>query len=59
MLEFLSRNWGSILVALIVLAVCGLACWRTYVRRKHGKCCGGDCGSCGCCPNSCEKREKP
>ena len=52
MLDFLSQNWGSILVALIVLALCGLAVWRLNVGRKRRKSCGGDCGSCGCCPNS-------
>lgn len=51
MLEFLSQYWGSILVALILLALCGLAVWRLYAARKTGKCCGG-CGGCGCCPNS-------
>lgn len=58
MLDFLSRNWGSILVALIVLALCGLAVWRLHVGRKHGKCCVGNCGSCGCCPGSCSKHEE-
>ena len=52
MLDFLSHNWGSILVALIVLALCGFAIWRIHVNRKRGKCCGSDCGNCGCCPNS-------
>lgn len=45
MLEFLSQNWGSILAALIVLALCGLALWRIVVQRKKGGC-GGDCGGC-------------
>lgn len=50
MLEFLSQNWGSILVALIVLGLCALAVWRLHVQKKKGKCgCGG---SCGCCSNS-------
>ena len=51
MLDFLSQNWGSILVALIVLILCGLAAWRLHANRKCGKSCGG-CGNCGCCPNS-------
>lgn len=54
MLDFLSQNWGSILVAVIVLALCGLAAWRLYVGRKRGKSCGGcgGCGGCGICPSS-------
>lgn len=60
MLDFLSQNWGSILVALIVLALCGLAVWRLFVGRKRGKSCGcgGDCGICGGCRNSGERHGK-
>lgn len=50
MLEFLSQNWGSILVALIVLGLCALAVWRLHVQKEKGKCACGR--SCGCCPNS-------
>lgn len=56
MLDFLSQNWGSVLVGLLVLAVCGLAVWRLHVGRKRGKCCGvcNECRGCGGSPNSLE-----
>ncbi len=52
MLDFLSRNWGSVLVALIVLGICGLSVWRLVVQKKRGGCggCGG-CSGCGSCEN--------
>ncbi len=60
MLDFLSQNWGSILVALIVLGLCGLAVWRLRVQKKKGNCgCGGSCGYCpnaGTCHNKNENK---
>lgn len=57
MLDFLSQNWGSVLVALIVLGICGLALWRLVVQKRKGGCggCGG-CSGCGGSGGSCENR---
>lgn len=51
MLNFLSENWGNILVCLVVLLVVVL-CVRHLIRQKKaGSGCGCDCSDCaGGCP---------
>ncbi len=56
MLSFLAENWGTILVAVIVLAIVFLAVFSMYRKHKKGE---SSCG-CGCskCPSSgiCHKK---
>ncbi len=51
MLSWLQANWGSIVVALVLLIVSGLIVRRMISDKKAGKhLCGGSCSSCagGC-----------
>ena len=58
MLEFLSKNWGSITVLILVIGAAVFAIMKMYSNKKQGK---TSCG-CGCssCPSAsrCHK-EKP
>lgn len=47
MLAWLSANWGTILVLLIVIGIVALSV-RTMIRDKKKGCssCGGNCGHC-------------
>jgi len=50
MLQFLSVNWGTMLVAAIVLAAVVLIIVKMITDKKAGESfCGCDCK---CCPNS-------
>ncbi|MEE1060749.1 MAG: FeoB-associated Cys-rich membrane protein [Ruminococcus sp.] len=46
MLEFLSENFGTIIVLLILIAVVAVIIISHFVKKKNGKPTGG-CG-CGC-----------
>ena len=46
MMEFLSENWGNIVVvAVLAAAVAGILV-NMYRRKKAGKGCGCGCGDC-------------
>ena len=47
MLQFLSENWGNILVAAIVAAAVAVALLSLRKKKKSGCTCG-----CGGCPSS-------
>lgn len=58
MLEFLSENWGTIVVAAL-LALALTAAVIKLVRDKRsgkGSCCG-DCSKCHSAESSCKKRQ--
>ncbi len=47
MIYFFAQNWGTIIVLLLVVAVCIFAAVRMYADKKQGKSsCGGACGGC-------------
>ena len=56
-MEWLSENWGNLLVGTALLAVI-IAIVVNLIRRKRNGCsCGCDCG-CGCCgKDSCSRKE--
>ena len=56
-MEWLSANWGNLLVGTALLAVV-IAIVVNLIRRKRNGCsCGCDCG-CGCCgKDSCSRKE--
>ncbi len=50
MLSFLAANWGTLLVAALVLLVVVLILAKLLSNRKKGKSpCGCDCGQCSSC----------
>ena len=59
MISWLTANIGTILVALVILAVCGVIVRNIVRDRKQGKCsCGGSCGygcggNCSACHSGC------
>lgn len=58
MLDFLSRNIGTIAVLFVVAAVVGLVVFKMMRDKRKGK---SSCGcNCGCCPNSqlCHKEQE-
>lgn len=56
MLAWLTENLGTIVVALILLAVVTAIIVSMIRDKKKGKSsCGCDCAHCGCC-GSCHKR---
>lgn len=48
MINFITNNWGTILVGLIVLAIVGAIVGNMIKRTKAGKPAGCDCGCSGC-----------
>ena len=56
-MEWLSANWGNLLVGTALLTVV-VAIVVNLIRRKRNGCsCGCDCG-CGCCGHdSCSRKE--
>ena len=52
MIAWLSQNWGTILVAAVVLAVAGVVIWRMVADKKAGK------SSCGCNCEGCAMKDK-
>lgn len=58
MAQWLTANGGTLLVALVVAALFGAACfklWKDHRAGKHSCSCGGGCGGCpnsaACCAN--------
>lgn len=55
MLSFLAENWGTILVAAIIV-LCIVLVIRKFVKDKKkgiSPCgCGGNCSECHCCDNA-------
>lgn len=47
MIAWLSANWGTIVVAAVVVAIVGVVVWRMIADKKAGKSsCGGGCEGC-------------
>ena len=47
MIAWLSQNWGTLLVAAVVVAILGVVVWRMVANKRAGKSsCGCGCGGC-------------
>ncbi|MBR3436125.1 MAG: FeoB-associated Cys-rich membrane protein [Lachnospiraceae bacterium] len=55
MFEWISENWGTILVSLVLSVIVGLVIFGMIREKKAGKasCHCGCSGSCSGCPGSC------
>ena len=52
MIAWLSQNAGTLAVAVIVLAVIGIAVWRVIANKRAGK------SSCGCGCSGCAMKDQ-
>ena len=63
MLLWLENNWGTLLVAAILILIVGLVLYKMIRDRTAGKTsCGGNCAGCawaGRCHEAGSKREDP
>ena len=56
MFEWISENWGTVLVSLVLSVIVGLVIFGMIREKKAGKassCHCGCSGSCSGCPGSC------
>ena len=56
MLKWLSENWGTLVVSLILVAVITLIIiYRIKAKKRGESSCGCDCSKCGSC-NACHHK---
>ena len=56
MIAWLSANWGTLLVLLVVCAVVGgILCGMRQDKKSGKSSCSCDCGSCGGCGSCAHK----
>lgn len=46
-MAWLMQNMGTIIPAILVFGIAGLAARSVWKNKKEGKCCGS-CGGCSC-----------
>jgi hypothetical protein len=52
MIAWLSANWGTVVVAAVVVAIVGVVVWRMIADKKAGK------SSCGCGCEGCAMKDQ-